>query len=99
MSMILFIWCNCDYHSHIDLICVCDVAHDWVPYPFCETAMCDSKKTQSHSEKSDRVNEPLIPNHFMSHWKFYGILTLVKLIQTGYYGSSNKRNNNKPKHS
>ena len=35
MLMTLFTWC--------DLLCVCDVTHEWVPYPFCVIAMCNSK--------------------------------------------------------
>ena len=60
MSMILFIWCDCNYHSGI---CVCDITHEWVPYPFCAIAMFYSykryesqshygiKKSQLHSHK------------------------------------------------
>ena len=39
MLMMIFTWC--------DFLCmwcsgVCDVTHEWVPYPFCAIVMCDS---------------------------------------------------------
>ena len=48
MSMILFIWCDCDNRTRI---CVCDITHDWIPYPFYAIAMYHSNKTQSHCER------------------------------------------------
>ena len=70
MLMILFIWCNCDYHSRI---CVCDIVHEWVPYPFCGIAMCYSYKryesqshhgnsfTKSHLKKSQLHSHKIAP--------------------------------------
>ena len=35
----VFTWCNL---LCMRCISVCDVTHEWVPYPFCVIAMCDS---------------------------------------------------------
>ena len=57
MSMILFIWCDCDYRSHI---CVCMIGF----HTHSVRLQCAiPKKKRSRIQKvSHRVNEPLIPN-------------------------------------
>ena len=91
MSMILSIWCNCDNCSRI---CVCNVAHDWVPYPFCAIAMCDSKKMQSHSERialrewAFNVAGAIAPCEYL-RWILYNPVVAIKTVQSQLHHVNN----------